>query len=463
MMSQMDKDLRSRNYIVDKLMKEAGERDSVVKEMQQKLKDLENKSCDHEDRLFGMNTDFESFKMNYQIFQRGVDGLKEKMSEYDEHGERISKNEREIADLKKEIAKANRPVFQGGDGVDTDAIENMLDNLKKEMALLFVSKEDHKTLEDRVKKLEDDYVTVNETLGGTTNTANNNKEEIEKLKKLLDNKLDCDTFDKEVAKLTQAISSAGGDVSKVEAAPAGSNFSTKEMNKIKDMLEKFPDLEKAIEELRKDMNEKIDNSVNKISKELEALRDLLDQLSKDMDFVKANAGSGGSGGDPGITIQITNKIEKLEVKIGNLENELNSIRKAKAQTVQMPQQQMPTSTVDNEKVDELERKVNQLGQDFQKFNRELINEIKNHQDQINGKVDHNQLDELREELLNKIEDLLRGFKQFADKNETKKALKNLEKQLKNLYDLVMSRLQPGNDEDDAMFSKKPLGGFSCAS
>jgi hypothetical protein len=58
---------------------------------------------------------------------------------------------------------------------------------------------------------------------------------------------------------------------------------------------------------------------------------------------------------------------------------------------------------------------------------------------------------------------LRGFKQFADKNETKKALKNLEKQLKNLYDLVMSRLQGGVDEEDAMFSKKPLGGFSCAS
>ena len=53
-------------------------------------------------------------------------------------------------------------------------------------------------------------------------------------------------------------------------------------------------------------------------------------------------------------------------------------------------------------------------------------------------------------------------KQFADKAETKKALKLLERQLKNLYDLVMSK--GGNDNnEDAMFSKKPLGGFSCAS
>jgi hypothetical protein len=54
---------------------------------------------------------------------------------------------------------------------------------------------------------------------------------------------------------------------------------------------------------------------------------------------------------------------------------------------------------------------------------------------------------------------------FADKAEVKKALKALEKQLKNLYDLIMN-MKPGGgngSEQDAMFSKKPLGGFSCAS
>jgi hypothetical protein len=56
-------------------------------------------------------------------------------------------------------------------------------------------------------------------------------------------------------------------------------------------------------------------------------------------------------------------------------------------------------------------------------------------------------------------------KKFADKKDTKKALKLLEKQLKNLYELFMqSRNTGGNDnEEDAMFTKKPLGGMSCAS
>ncbi len=44
-------------------------------------------------------------------------------------------------------------------------------------------------------------------------------------------------------------------------------------------------------------------------------------------------------------------------------------------------------------------------------------------------------------------------------------MKLLEKQIKNLYDLYMSRGSTAthDNEDDAMFTKKPLGGMSCAS
>ena len=429
-----------------------------------------------------MNTDIESFKLNFQIFLRGMDSFKEKMSEQESYGDRLSKCEREIEDLKKEVAKANRPVFQGGEGIDSDAIDNMLDNFKKEMHLLFARRDDVENLKSRVGKLEEDYKTMDKNLNDTTDNTNKNTEEIEKLKKLLDGKLDCDTFDNEISKLTEAIQNAGGDVSKVASNSNGGSFGTKDVNRIKDMLDKFPDLEKAIEEIKKklketaskkeladvekDISDKLDRTANKLFDELKALKDLLNQLSREFDFLKASgAGSGGDSASPDIVIQITNKIEKLEIKLGNLENELNSMRRDKNKTVSMPSQPVSSGpSIDPSKIDSLEHKINQLDSDFKKFNNEIVKEIKNHQDQINGKVDYSQLEELKEFLLGKIDELMRGFKQFADKNETKKALKNLEKQLKNLYDLVMSKAQgSGIDEDDAMFSKKHLWGFSCAS
>lgn len=70
-------------------------------------------------------------------------------------------------------------------------------------------------------------------------------------------------------------------------------------------------------------------------------------------------------------------------------------------------------------------------------------------------------------ILEKINEVIRAFtKQFADKNDTKKAIKLLERQIKNLFDIIMQNNASPNHhehEDDAMFTKKPLGGMSCAS
>lgn len=48
-----------------------------------------------------------------------------------------------------------------------------------------------------------------------------------------------------------------------------------------------------------------------------------------------------------------------------------------------------------------------------------------------------------------------------DKAETKKTFKTFEKQLKNLFDIIISKFE--DETNDAMASKKPLGGFSCIS
>jgi hypothetical protein len=89
--------------------------------------------------------------------------------------------------------------------------------------------------------------------------------------------------------------------------------------------------------------------------------------------------------------------------------------------------------------------------------------VKEVQDGLNGKVDIESLQNLDKMIMDRINEIVKGLiKQLADKNDTKKALKLLERQLQNLYNLIMSKGN-GANEDDAMFTKKPLGGSSCAS
>jgi hypothetical protein len=49
-----------------------------------------------------------------------------------------------------------------------------------------------------------------------------------------------------------------------------------------------------------------------------------------------------------------------------------------------------------------------------------------------------------------------------DKTETKKTFKMFEKQLKNIFEIIVSKFEDEN-VTDAMSAKKPLGGWSCIS
>ena len=92
--------------------------------------------------------------------------------------------------------------------------------------------------------------------------------------------------------------------------------------------------------------------------------------------------------------------------------------------------------------------------------------MKELQDSLNTKVDYDTLNNLEKMIMERINEIVKALtKQLADKNDTKKALKLLERQLKNLYDVFLSRAggHTHENEDDAMFTKKPLGGMSCAS
>lgn len=77
------------------------------------------------------------------------------------------------------------------------------------------------------------------------------------------------------------------------------------------------------------------------------------------------------------------------------------------------------------------------------------------------------LADLEKSVLERTNDMMMAMsKQMADKSDTKKAFKLLEKQIRNIYELFLQKTnQSGLDttDDEPMFTTKPLGGTSCAS
>ena len=180
---------------------------------------------------------------------------------------------------------------------------------------------------------------------------------------------------------------------------------------------------------------KIDSALDGLRHELERLRAEFDQF-KNRDF------------------------KDLEARVSALEKKLAAMM-AQLQNLKIPTGGDNTGGVSlddfnalAQKVAELEDALNHLRNEFAKWMKEM-------QDSLNRKADFEQVDKSMQDRLNDIVKALN--KQYADRAETRKALKIHEKQFQNLYNLIMSKGGQGENEEDAMFSKKPLGGLSCAS
>lgn len=107
----------------------------------------------------------------------------------------------------------------------------------------------------------------------------------------------------------------------------------------------------------------------------------------------------------------------------------------------------------------LQNEAKELKEKTDKSSKDIWNKLRDLEEQLNKKASLEKLKELEDLLLSKLKELSDEFlKRFADKNETKRALKYLEKLIKDSESIKIVR-----DGDDAMLARKPLGGWSCAS
>jgi len=87
----------------------------------------------------------------------------------------------------------------------------------------------------------------------------------------------------------------------------------------------------------------------------------------------------------------------------------------------------------------LERLSN-LENDLMGFKDEFARWFEKMQNELNNKADIETVKALEQSLMDRLNQIVQQLsKQFADKTDTRKALKLLEKNLKNMYDLFMSK------------------------
>ena len=205
-----------------------------------------------------------------------------------------------------------------------------------------------------------------------------------------------------------------------------------DLDKLRRELQAYTD--KEIGDFKKVVTQKIDSAIETLKYEVDRLRAEFETF-KSKDFRDLEA-----------------RVSALEKKFRLLNDAFNNLK--------IPQATGGDGGVSQEAFNALVQRVQDLEDALNHLRDEFARWMKEMQDALNQKADFAQMDKA---LQDRLSDIVKALtKQFADKADTRKALKIHEKQFQNLYNLIMSK-GSGENEEDAMFSKKPLGGLSCAS
>ena len=349
--------------------------------------------------------------------------MEKRLNELDE---RNAKQQKELNDFKEEFNK-----FKG----EYDQLVEMVLENKKQIAIL------NGKLDDLVKN----YKEGDENL----------QRKIDSLKKYIDDKmLELTT------KLDLVLGNVGGTVIENNVDLSGlDDFMQRVIsleNKFDDFVHKvdIDDIHRQLKYLtdhkadKKELEQikSILNDLNKKSQEhqeeIDVLRNRLDSLYQQLVYLSKEVN------DDGINYNLNKEGGKKKHKSAKFTMNFDDLDLSKY-----------TLKEDFDKhVKENNEEISKIWDEINRING-LINQIN---ESLNNKADIDDLNELRDFILGKIDDLINDFnKKFADKNETNKSIKNLEDQIKKIYALIKSKHEI-HEADAWLLAKKPITGFSCA-
>ena len=352
--------------------------------------------------------------------------MEKRLNEFDEKN---AKQQKELNDFKEEFSKFKEQYDQ--------LVEMVLEN-KKQIAIL------NGKLDDLVKNYKEGDENLNR--------------KIDSLKKYIDDKiLELTT------KLDLVLGNVGGTVIENNVDLSGLDDFMQRVISLENKFDEF--VHKVnIDDIQRQLKYLTDYKADK--KELEQIKEILNDLNKKSQEHQEE-----------IDV-LSNRLDSLYQQLVNLSKEMNNDGNSNSlnNILNKEGKKHHKSAKFSVNFDDLDLSKYTLKEDFEKHvkeNNEEISKIWDEINRINGlinqisealnnKADIDDLNELRDFILGKIDDLINDFnKKFADQNETNKRLKNLEDQIKKIYALIKSKHEI-HEADTWLLAKKPMTGFSCA-
>ena len=396
-----------------------------------------------------------------------------------ENDKKINKIEEAVSDLDSKLLLVGG--VGGGAGADMKVFEIMIHKLRKEFRNRFITNEELEEREQNIlkgmDKIRDLEISIKE-----------NASKLDLFKRTLDATVDKKDFKFEIDRLNQGYRSIG---SKLRYRPAEGQTADDEIEleagSLGPLEDKITSIEENLNALRIQMksNEeklklecrdlklnKYDYSTGKeLKQNVEKLQSKIEDLDKSIkacinkteDEIEAliieriKPIEEDSKGHGDIILQITQRIQRMEVKIESI-SKITAAQRGKGEGLDQERLKAAENNIKN-----LAKEIEDTKKDFNKKNEEIIKSIY-------FKCDKTDVASLEAKFLDNLDDLIQSmYKKFSDKTETNENLQILDKQLKNLFELVINKERQveneikNNEEDEVMMSRKPLGGISCAS